>query len=127
MFGMKPQSNCVMTPVQLSAKNIYVGDDLKFSFQITNTSAKPEKTRIEYGITYVKENGRTSTKMFFIGEKEVEPGEHHYTKKQSFKELTTRKHYKGIHQLIIYINGMPGDSCDFYLEDGAPSFQLRLK
>ncbi|MCI3987877.1 hypothetical protein MMJ63_25845, partial [Bacillus vallismortis] len=36
-----------------------------------------------------------------------------YTKVHSFRYLTTRKHYNGIHTLSVIINGEAKDSLDF--------------
>jgi len=60
--------------------------------------------RIEYAIDYVKANGRLSRKVFKISEGCYERRKK-ISRKQSFKDLTTRKHYPGEHNLTIIING----------------------
>jgi hypothetical protein len=36
-----------------------------------------------------------------------------FSKQQSFKDLTTRKHYKGIHTISIIVNGQVKAALDF--------------
>ena len=36
-----------------------------------------------------------------------------YTRTLSFQDLTTRKHYSGIHTLAVIINGLEMKSADF--------------
>ena len=42
--------------------------------------------------------------------------ERSYEKKHSFKDLSTRKHYPGIHSIAIIVNGAERDKLDFSLE-----------
>ncbi|HCN58345.1 MAG TPA: DNA alkylation repair protein [Exiguobacterium sp.] len=78
-----------------------IGGELAFSFHVTTT--EPQILRIEYAIDYVKQRG-TSQKVFRISERQVREKES-FTKRQSFRNLTTRVHYPGTHQVTILING----------------------
>ena len=53
----------------------------------------------------MKANGKSSKKIFQIIEKEYQPGEYSIKRKQSFIDMTTRKHYPGEHQISIIVNG----------------------
>ena len=72
--------------------------------------------RLEYGIDYMKSNGKTSRKIFQITETMLEQGKTRtFTRQQSFKNLTTRKHYAGEHSLAIIVNGQEKSLISFYL------------
>lgn len=69
------------------------------------TSRKQKKLRIEYLIHFMKSNGKQQAKVFQWSEKESFIGETQMTKKHSFKELSTRKHYPGEHKISLRVNG----------------------
>ena len=76
----------------LEAESISIGEDLTFSFSLS--SKKATKVRLEYGIDYVKANGKRNRKIFHISEIELnENEEKFYKKKHSFADLSTRRHY----------------------------------
>lgn len=63
------------------------------------------KVRLEYIVHYVKSTGRTSPKVFQIKEVKLAPGTHAVTRKHSFRDLSTRKHYPGSHIIEVVVNG----------------------
>ena len=85
---------------------IKIGDSLEFTFKLKNRSSIPIKIRLEYGLYYQKANGTLTRKVYKISEKTYE--ENSITainRKQSFKQITTRKFHKGLHKLSLIING----------------------
>lgn len=86
--------------------SVNMGKHLEFSFFVKNGGRKSSKVRIEYGIDYMKSNGSTNRKIFQISETVLKQGESkEFRRTQSFKKLTTRKHYSGRHALAILVNG----------------------
>ena len=61
---------------------------------------------IDYAIDYVKANGSTSAKVFKLKALTL-PGKaiERVRRGQQIKELTTRKHYVGLHAVHILVNG----------------------
>ena len=99
----------------LGAASISLGEDIDFSFTIFTQEAA--KVRIEYGIDYVKANGKRNRKIFQISEIALKENEKRfYTKKHSFADLSTRKHYPGIHSITLIVNGAERGKLDFKLE-----------
>ena len=91
---------------------ISIGDDLIFSFSVHTDKAT--KLRLEYSIDFVKKNGKTSRKVFQISETELAAGETKtHTKKHSFKDLSTRKHYPGTHAISLITNGVERETLSF--------------
>jgi 3-methyladenine DNA glycosylase AlkC len=93
---------------------IRIGNDITFSFTVqTKDSAK---IRLEYGIDYVKANGKRNQKIFQISDISLKGHEKRsYIKKHSFANLSTRKHYPGIHSIALIINGIEKGKLDFRL------------
>ena len=83
-----------------------------FAFSISATEST--KVRLEYGINYVKANGKTSRKIFKLSEVSLKANEKKsYTRKHSFVDLSTRKHYPGIHSVTLIVNGAEQGTLDF--------------
>lgn len=93
---------------------VMLGESLTFSFMVQ--AEKETKVRLEYGIDYVKANGKRNRKIFQISEITLnENEEKYYTKKHSFADMTTRKHYPGLHTISLIVNGVEKGSQDFKL------------
>jgi hypothetical protein len=91
-----------------------VGEECHFSFEMELGGKKGQKLRLEYGIYYMKANGKTSRKIFQITESQFSTGKvYPFRKKLSFKNLTTRKHYPGKHKLVVILNGMEMSEVQF--------------
>lgn len=91
-----------VTPDQLS-----IGDTCLFNYSLDMNRENPVHIRLEYGIDFVKSRGKTSRKIFLLSDKTV-PGNSHLSgsHNHSFANLTTRKHYPGLHNIALLINGM---------------------
>ncbi|WP_342263201.1 MULTISPECIES: DNA alkylation repair protein [unclassified Spiroplasma] len=112
IFGFK-NIDCVnVDDFSLSVESIFIGAEMSFSFKIE--SKKVVKLRLEYGIDYVKANGKRNCKIFQISEISLNANtKKSYTKKHSFADVSTRKHYPGIHSLTLIVNGTKWDTLDF--------------
>lgn len=100
----------------LEHNKIKVGDDLFFSFDLTNCSVKSEIVRLEYAIYYLKLNGSLNKKVYKISEKTLEKKETiKISKRQSFRIITTRQFHKGMHQLAVIVNGVEKNKVEFLL------------
>ena len=97
-------------------KNLNIQDDLYFSFEL-NSDEIIGKIRVEYVIFYLKSNGTYTKKNFMINQNEIKSKSKKFIKKQSFKNMTTRKHYVGEHFIAILINGQEVIKERFYLND----------
>ena len=97
-------------------KNLNIQDDLYFLFEL-NSDEIIGKIRVEYVIFYLKSNGTYTKKNFMINQNEIKSKSKKFIKKQSFKNMTTRKHYVGEHFIAILINGQEVIKERFYLND----------
>lgn len=97
-------------------KSVNVDENLIFSFEI-NSNEIIGNIRVEYVIYYLKSNNIHNKKVFMISQNEIKSSSKKFTKKQSFKNMTTRKHYLGKHFIAILINGVEVLKEEFYLND----------
>jgi 3-methyladenine DNA glycosylase AlkC len=105
LFGFGDPAKIKIENLKLSRENIRISEELHFSFDLKVEEKKECKIRLEYAIFYMKANGKLAKKIFQIIEKEYPPGSYSLKRKQSFIDMTTRKHYPGEHQISIIVNG----------------------
>ncbi|GAA4467258.1 DNA alkylation repair protein [Nemorincola caseinilytica] len=106
LFGLAHEPECSVTGLQLLKKRISIGDHLHFSFSLVNEGTATVPLRVEYAITYAKANNKQGRKVFKITENTYVPGAVvSFSRKQSFADMTTRKHYAGKHTIEILVNG----------------------
>ena len=105
IFSLKEVAKVKLEKFSIEKRGLKLGDTLQFVFELTNEVGQPQKLVIVYGIHYAKSSGN-SRKVFKLKECVLQPDEQVLIKKkQLFQDLTTRKHYAGIHVLDIIING----------------------
>ena len=105
LFGFGDPHRIQVDNLQLTDKNPKIGDEIYFSFDLHVNEDKKSKIRLEYAVNYQKAGGKLSTKIFQIIEKVYSPGSSSFKRKQTFMDMTTRKHYPGEHQISIIVNG----------------------
>ncbi|RLD74188.1 MAG: hypothetical protein DRJ10_17110 [Bacteroidetes bacterium] len=113
LFGFGDPKNLEVSSLKLDEINVKIGSDLHFSFQLNNKNKKDAKIRLEYRMYFMKANGKQSGKIFQISEKQHKPGKYTVKKKHSFKNLSTRKHYPGEHEIGIVVNGVEKGKMNF--------------
>jgi len=105
LFGFGDPDNIHITNLDFNKELVFLGDKLEFTFDLELEAEEPRKIRLEYGVFFVKANGKLSRKIFQIKEALFDPGITRITRKQQFINLSTRKHYPGEHFLSIIVNG----------------------
>jgi hypothetical protein len=103
--------------LDLDKQVLEIGDDLRFGFELQVATEKVCRVRLEYRVDYVKASGKLSPKIFQIREADFSPGNHHISRKHSFQNRSTRKHFPGRHRLAIIVNGVEMASISFELAE----------
>lgn len=116
LFGYSDPDDLEIENLKLNNKKINIGENLRFSFELKVKAKKNTNIRLEYGIYFVKASGKLSKKIFKITEGGFDPGKHTISRKQSFEDMSTRKHYPGQHQISIIVNGIEAVQTSFDLE-----------
>lgn len=100
----------------LSKNSVKIGKDFSFQIQLENSHKLPLDLRLEYILHFQKKAGKTSPKVFQWVSKTIKPGSHIFSKKHSFQQRTTRKHYPGKHKIEVRLNGQVMASQAFHLK-----------
>lgn len=91
---------------EISPDKLHISDKATLQLRLQHLGISAQAYRLEYRIHFVKSNGQRSPKVFQIIEKNLQPGETlQLIRSHAFADLTTRKHYPGLHLLELQING----------------------
>ncbi|MDB2414991.1 DNA alkylation repair protein [Rickettsiales bacterium] len=115
IFGFKDTNIIKSCNLQIANNIIKMGEYLSFNCDLEISD--PGKLRIEYIIGFFKSNGNIADKIFHIKEGDYQKGTISFSKKHIFKNMTTRKHYVGEHNLAIVVNGKELKRVSFTLEN----------
>ncbi len=106
LLGYKKNINISIKGNKLSPKKIKEGDNITLEFKLKNLSSKKEPILIDYIISYLKNNGTYSKKVFRLKDTTISPSNVLEIKKIiKFKKVTTRVHYSGTHHIEVQVNG----------------------
>ncbi len=104
IFGFADVDCVNIDNFSLDAASVCVGGNITFSFQIE--AKKETKIRLEYGIDYVKANGKRSRKIFKISESLFKGKQKKsYSKTHSFADTNSKRHYPGLHSNTLIVQG----------------------
>lgn len=116
MFGFGGDKSLKVEGFRVDTPMVKMGDSLSFSFKINNTSKTNKMIRLEYAMYYLRSNGSHSKKVFKISEKEYNAtSKTTISRKQSFKPITTRVYYPGLHKVSVIVNGIEESLHEFTL------------
>lgn len=105
IIGLKLTPKFNISDINLSKNLIKIGESTNLNFEIQNLD-KNQIYRIEYDVFYLKNNGTYSRKTFQISQSCLNQNQSRkFSFNIKFKDLTTRKHYPGLHHLDLKING----------------------
>lgn len=105
-FGLKKDIKVQVDALSITPGKLKIGEKATLGFTITQKEKQPEKLRVEYGVYYVKANGSANRKLFKITENNYQPAKKvAFSRTLRFNDMTTRKHYAGVHKITVVING----------------------
>jgi 3-methyladenine DNA glycosylase AlkC len=114
LFGFNAPNHVKIDSLSVPS-SVVIGGELAFAFSLHTTNGQLGQLRIEYAIDFVKLNGKLSKKVFKISEAVYSEQTKKVLKRHSFKKISTRKYYPGIHGLSVIVNGKQMDECHFIL------------
>jgi len=114
IFGFGDVSHIKLNDFTL-CNEVEIGSLLPFSFNLSTHNKAIGNTRIEYAIHFLKSNNKLSKKVFMISSSNIEKNCKKIAKNHSFKKISTRRYYKGVHALSIIINGIEVEYKEFIL------------
>ncbi|MFH1687917.1 MAG: DNA alkylation repair protein [bacterium] len=106
LFGFGGKAQIKNVKLTASPAKVSIGESTQLTLDLKSAAKSSQKLAIDYRVHYVKASGKTSAKIFKWTERELGEGEKlQLTKKHSFAEQSTRKHYPGEHLVEVTING----------------------
>lgn len=118
LHGFRPEHKARVKDLVLTER-VRIGEYLEWSFTFINKESAEADFRLEYMIDYLTASGKISRKVFKIAEKSFNPDEKYtFQRRQSFKDFSTRKHFKGRHTLLVIVNGSARASAEFMVVNG---------
>lgn len=104
--------------LSITRKRIAMGDSLNLDVRLRSTGDSPQTLELDYRVHHVKANGERSPKTFKGKRFTLNPGEELlWRKAHSFKPVSTRRYYPGLHAVDIQINGRLHGEQAFTLTD----------
>ena len=113
MLGFGPGSPVRIENVSIDPTTADVGSTVRIEVSLVNRSDEAGGALVDIKVHFVKANGSTSPKVFKGGERTLAAGESAVVRKSiSLAQHSTRKHYPGLHEVEIQLNGevVPGGS-----------------
>ncbi|AZD91842.1 MULTISPECIES: DNA alkylation repair protein [Pseudomonas] len=102
--GQEPQVK--LQGLRVEPAVIRLGERINLSFALESTADASQRLVVDYAIDYVKASGGTSAKVFKLKAFTLPAkAREQLGRAQHIRELTTRRHYPGRHELHILVNG----------------------
>jgi len=112
LFGLGNADAVEVSGFALSDTTISFGGDITFSFEIKVKA--DTKVRLEYGMDFMKANGKQNRKIFQISEIAMKNKQKKsYSKSHSLADVSVRKHYPGVHAITLIVNGTQRGTLEF--------------
>lgn len=117
VFAFEADPKVALADFSLTPDPLRLGDVLEFSFALRSEKAQAQKLVVDYALHYCKANGQRNAKVFKFKEFTLAPhASESFSKRQRIIDLSTRKHYPGLHRLEVLVNGKVMAAAEFQLQ-----------
>ncbi|MFC5470173.1 DNA alkylation repair protein [Cohnella suwonensis] len=119
LFGIVPRQVDVLE-WEIEPKALRIGESVDFRYALRVPEGESAKLRVELAVSFPRSTGKTYRKLFKLSEKECEGGSRlRGGRSFSFADLSTRRHYPGVHGMALVVNGRQVAQTEVLLTDGA--------
>ncbi len=95
-----------VTSFVVSPVVVTLGEAITLEAALVSRSETAQKLVVDYGVHYVRARGKTANKVFKWKTFVLEPGATAtLVTRQVIRDLSTRRHYPGVHQVDLLVNG----------------------
>ena len=106
VLGFDEDANVSIRNVSIEPKRVVIGGSVAITFRIANKNPRKQRVLVDLQVHFIKASGKGSAKVFKLKAVELAPHEViHMQKTISLANMTTRKHYPGLHKVEVLING----------------------
>jgi hypothetical protein len=105
-LGFGTSADVLIGQSNITPRRAVIGGKVAVTFEVTNSTAKPQRVLVDFAVHYIKANGASRAKVFKLKTLHLAPFETQGVGKRiSLAEMTTRKHYPGLHRVDVMLNG----------------------
>ena len=117
LLGYNSNPEILLKNFSITTPEIFLGEQIHFSFEIISTAKKNENMMIDYLVYFLGKNGKLlPPKTFKIKKIVLKKGKKIFLeKKHRFRTMTTKKLYSGMHRIELQINGKVLQGGEFFL------------
>lgn len=106
LLGFAHSAGLRTTGESITPKRAKMGEAVTIAFDLINQTPHLQRVLVDFRIHFVKANGRNRPKVFKLKSTELGPLEtQRMSKTISLTAMTTRRHYPGIHEVDVVLNG----------------------
>ena len=92
--------------VRITPSKAAIGGTVTIAFELTNPQTRAQNLLVDLTVHFVKANGQTKPKVFKLKTLDLAAHATQRVGKQiSLAEMSTRKHYPGLHRVEAIVNG----------------------
>lgn len=118
LMGFDPDSAARVTGMGIEPSTPEVGGDARVTFTVTSEEPHPAPFMVDLVVRYLRANGSHSTKVFKLKTVELDLGESlEISRKITFRQLSTRRVYPGLHAVEVQVNGAVRGRLEFEVTD----------
>ena len=108
VLGFGQAATVDVSQVQIHPERAAMGGAVQIGFAVSNPQATSQRVLVDFCVHYIKANGQAKAKVFKLKTLNLAPGQTvPLAKRLSLAEMTTRKHYPGLHRVDVLLNGQP--------------------
>jgi len=106
LFGIVPLASVEATKWEVEPAVAEIGQSVEFRYELRMPEGGEAKLRIELAVSFPRSTGKLYRKLFKLSEKVVPGGTAvRGGRSFSFADLSTRRHYPGMHRMALVVNG----------------------
>ena len=116
LLGFTRRPQVAVSEIAVSPRRVRVGADVSFTFQLTSTARVGQRLVVDYAIHFVKASGVGRPKVFKLNVVKVAPRQvTTLSCRHSFRNISTRTYYPGLHSIEVLVNGNVEGRAEFAL------------
>ncbi|MBI5450360.1 MAG: DNA alkylation repair protein [Gammaproteobacteria bacterium] len=108
VLGFGAAAGARLRDVAIAPQQVRRGGSVQIGFEVYNASDQIMPLLVDFRIHFVKARGASRPKVFKLKSINLGPGQAvRLGKRVSLAEMTTRRHYPGVHAVDVLLNGKP--------------------
>jgi len=116
LMGLGAVPHVEVLGLRVNESVISIGDSMSFEFELFNSGDNSANVMVDYVIGFVLARGKIGQKVFKLSKFALGAGERRVVRKShSFRPITTRVYYPGVHSVAVQVNGVIGEAVEFDL------------